>query len=375
MLTALKLCGRTEASTAAIFKIISTSYRRSNLDLFGNPVDIGIVNRVCGAELFLGRALMRSDWPTEISDRSGPQSVLKLVVPNNVSGGASFEDWLKEELKLLSSLMIHKTTDNELSYAWAAHIKECPDWLTSGSPGMVQVFTAEGERVRASNKRIVVESMSSATLNTLRNLTPMLLATGSEKWENGKSRSKYGCDFISYFIISHALRHIEGKLDETENCDYGLTTWDQLRCILDKADYSKEKRDNFMMVFKNFNRQHSLATQAMIWQCISESVASRGSFPNIQESLKWVEEANKKQWFYIPAAGEKVREYLTIQNEPLVIKMPKPNGMHEVNQGLFSGVKSTNFSNTILNIAYGKLSFKLVIENLPVPPGLPYSKT
>ena len=130
-----------------------------------------------------------------------------------------------------------------------------------------------------------------------------------------------------------------------------------------------------MMVFKNFNRQHSLATQAMIWQCISESVASRGSFPNIQESLKWVEEANKKQWFYIPAAGEKVREYLTIQNEPLVIKMPKPNGMHEVNQGLFSGVKSTNFSNTILNIAYGKLSFKLLIENLPVPPGLPYSKT
>ena len=174
--------------------------------------------------------------------------------------------------------MIHQTADHELGYSWASHIKESPNWLTSGSPGMIHVYTQDGIRVRASNKRIVVESLSAATMNTLRDLEPMLLATGSEKWENGKSRSIYGCDFVSYFIISHVLRHIEGKLDELESCDYGQTTWDQLRWILDKADYSSTTRDNFMMDFRNFNRQHSLQAQSMIWQSISESIASRGHF-------------------------------------------------------------------------------------------------
>ena len=152
-------------------------------------------------------------------------------------------------------------------------IKESPNWLTSGSPGMIHVYTQDGVRVKASNKRIVVESLSAETMNNLRELEPMLLATGSEKWENGKSRSIYGCDFVSYFVISHVLRHLEGKLNDLDSCDYGQTTWDQLRCILDKADYSGTSRDNFMMDFRNFNRQHSLLAQSMIWRSISESIA------------------------------------------------------------------------------------------------------
>ena len=148
---------------------------------------------------------MKRDWGAEKDDRTGDSAFLSMEVAPIFSDRESFEKRLDDELMDICTHLIRDTSDTELSYSWLAHIKESPDWLTSGSPGMVKVRTLEGEKVRASNKRIVVENLTMDTLMNPRNQPARLLATGSEKWDNGMARPLYGRDFISYSIISHAL--------------------------------------------------------------------------------------------------------------------------------------------------------------------------
>ena len=174
-LIAIDLCGLKEISIAAVFNVISTAYRRGNTTLEGDPLSIEVVNCICG------RAWMKSDWELEKADRTGEGAVIDMKLPSHLPNSINFEARLDDELMDMCSHLFRHTSDSELAYSWLSHIKESPDWLTSDSPGMVKVTTPDGSKVRASNKRIVVESLTISTLLELRNQPARLMATGSEK--------------------------------------------------------------------------------------------------------------------------------------------------------------------------------------------------
>ena len=76
------------------------------------------------------------------------------------------------------------------------------------------------------------EFFEKSTIEELHNLTPRLIASESEKLENGKPRAIFGWDVVSYFIISHILRFVEPKLNSM--------VWESLKSIWQKHSLCKD---------------------------------------------------------------------------------------------------------------------------------------
>lgn len=106
-----------------------------------------------------------------------------------------------------------------------------------------------------------------------------------------------------------------------------------------------------MLDYANFNRQHTPYAQF----CVFNSFAKYGARHNYHAD--WVQ----------------ANEWVAAAKYNMLFTLPHDHKKHKVKQGLFSGTRSTDLLNTVLNIAYFRLACKYVSAQYGLQPRALYN--
>ncbi|KAI0981716.1 hypothetical protein GJ496_005103 [Pomphorhynchus laevis] len=171
------------------FKSITVAVRRTLKWIDGSKLKAEDVGSLGYYELSTGRASHTTDWTEEKDKRVGP--ILPLRNPWN---GNSLDEDLQVELER----QINKLVDFSVRWEdWKDFVESRQQWATSGSAGGVHI-NINGKKVRL-NKHSYFEMLTTKEMIHWLEEEPEIFATGSEKFEPGKSRAIYG------FILGYGL--------------------------------------------------------------------------------------------------------------------------------------------------------------------------
>ena len=98
--------------------------------------------------------------------------------------------------------------------------------------------------------------------------------------------------------------------------------------------------------YADFNRQHSLPAQAAVFYAILDEFDTLpGVSPDLYRAVQWCAEALLNQMVYLPRINLDNRSYFVASTGPgyRVLIPTGDNGLPVV-QGLFSGVRATNYN-------------------------------
>lgn len=100
-----------------------------------------------------------------------------------------------------------------------------------------------------------------------------------------------------------------------------------------------------MLDYADFNYQHTLEVQFMLFDVVLGAVSRYGN-ADLTKAATWVRDAQLNQSFTVP----------------------NDSSEHQVTQGMFSGVRSTDFMNTILNLGYFRAAQTMVRDATGLEP-------
>jgi hypothetical protein len=311
-------------------------------------------NWFCGLDLAKGRGAMRSDWDAERRNRCVKPR--HLVMPHVISPNDVLEEWgdtdaavalhgtiydkLRSEVTVMLRPVVAAIKRDE---SFRDFMERRHEWLASGSGGGRQIRLGE-HRVRA-NKRVVFETIPLIEIEKWLDSPPEEAAVASEKFENGKPRCIYGVSCEHYVVNTFSTSGIEEKMHLMEGVEKGLS---------DSAVRHMENKRRFitadpsiectMLDYADFNRHHTCEAQAIIFEVLADLGKNMGAHPDWVKANLWVANSKYNMWVTFPGR----------QNRERVV------------QGMFSGTRSTDFINTLLNVAYFNIAAKWVKEHYGV---------
>lgn len=263
---------------------------------------------------------------------------------------AFYSDLRDELLKICSPLVTAKNTKEPLDRFFARR----HEWIASGSSSGAKTALSPrassalgADKIKVS-KRAWAESI---TLDQVKKVMydqlPTEVAHASEKYENGKARAIYGVDPMHYVINTYATKGFEEKLHNIPGLEKGATGAEQASLEYRRAHITSDPNiECSMLDYADFNRHHTPEAQALLFEVFAELGAERGASRDWVKANHWV-------------AKSKRRMYALFPNED------KPRRVY---QGMFSGTRSTDLINTLLNLAYFRLAANYVANVAKVHP-------
>lgn len=324
-----RLCCLDESSYAAVHKAISVALRRTSRWFDGTEVRVHQIAMCAGWELSIGRSGNVSDWREEEEKRTKKYAWLKpgeLARPADRETNTLYLDRLQQELEdIFSELRMHA----QQWTSWETFVEERQDWVSSGSAAGHKIMV-DGVPQRV-NKHAYFENIPDSEILGWLDSEPAIHAVASEKYEPGKSRAIYGTKPIDYAIMTYVIRGSEQKLNNIEGVEAGLRGLDEVAGVCRRSLISDIPGiECTMLDYADFNYQHTLDAQALVFRVMRNQMIRIGACDDAVKAAKWCEDALLNQWTTFPRSGGEVK----------------------VSQGMFSGVRGTNFMNTILNVAY-----------------------
>lgn len=357
---------RTVDEQRAMLKDYSTLVRKSSVDLDGNPINDKQVAALAYYDLMFGRSEHVTDWQTEVKNRCG--NTLHIQHPKNTSykynewrpdlasldstqmkEDDDFYDALRHELRQICRPLVTKRNTKETLERF---VRRRHEWMASGSSAGHVVTLAnqdKGAPVQVKGqKRAWAESISVADVKEfMRTQVPKEIAHASEKMENGKARAIYGVEPMHYLINTYATKGFEERLHLVPGLEKGLSGSALVQSELRRAHLTGEADvECTMLDYADFNRHHTPKAQAMIFETLAQLGSEVGATQDWISANKWVSKAKSRMSAIFPTQSKAI----------------------PVNQGMFSGTRSTDLINTILNLAYYKVAERHVAQTYGIQP-------
>lgn len=318
------------------FKAISVAIRRTSRWPDGKHADAEQVANLAYTELSIGRSINKVDWEDEKKKRIGP--VLPLINPYDKT------DFLIYVERVLENLMSTFLPIRDEWGSWAEFCMSRQNWAPSGSSGGAKL-RIDGHTYRI-NKHSYFEMTTFEEMNTWLDQPGCLKAKGSDKMETGKSRAIYGTLPQDQAVTAYVIKPLEKRMQKCSNFIVGHNGAHEVADIgLRLYNVSGDRVECTMLDYADFNYQHTLEAQALIFKVLKPMLIKYNN-SDLNKANSWVENAQLNQY----------------------VQFPLDKQWYKVTQGLFSGVRSTDFTNTILNYAYYEASKMLLYEQTGLKP-------
>nr|UUV42412.1 MAG: putative RNA dependent RNA polymerase [Enontekio totivirus 5] len=331
-----RVCCAKLSGLKAYFKGISTAVRRLGRWVDGKPLLVGEVAALAYFELSIGRAANLTDWPDEVGKRCGPR--LPLVDPY------TGEDFLVEVERHLHDIIGLMLPSKEIWGSWESFVLARQKWSPAGSAAGARC-EVDGSAIRV-NKHSFFEMTPTAEVLGWLDSVPELRARGSEKLEAGKARAIYGTAPCDQTIVTYVIGPLERGMGRVREFINGHTGAHEVADIGRRLhNVSQEGVECTMLDYADFNYQHTLEAQELLFRVVRDEV-SRFQNEDLNKAAEWVRAAQLNQY----------------------VRVPNDDSWHKVTQGMFSGVRSTDFTNTVLNLAYFRAACSLVERHTQLVP-------
>lgn len=351
-----RACCLEKSAYVEYFKAVSIALRRTGRWPDGSEASLDEIASCAYFELPIGRSGNISKWDDEVQNRT----VLHLPLADvsirwdGTRNATTNAQYLRRYELELHQIMKELVRANDKWLGWQDFVMSRQSWSASGSAGGQKMDVA-GSSVRI-NKHSYFESLTSEEMMEWIDTKPEIRATASEKFEMGKARAIYGTEPRDYTIVTHVIMGIEPKLSRIHGVELGLNGFDELQCINRRAVRMQQPRQECTMVdYADFNKQHTLEAQALIFKCLADRMEQIGANRDAIRSARWCQQAHLNQYCRFPNLKEGGEEYKRIV------------------QGMFSGNRATNFINTIANVAYYRVARKQVDELFGLRPEAEYT--
>lgn len=343
-----------------ILKLQSTCMRRCNATLNNQYITDRAVAKFAYWDLSFGRSLNTSDWPKEISNRCSGVKHLSAqafefadlsqdwrnedVAYTNTNNHDKFYDLLRAKVMAIMEVVVPKRPGQE---AYSDFLLKRNAWLASGSSG--------GGKVSISDQHYTVKKRGWAEgvpkesiVQHLKLSTPQETAVASEKYENGKSRAIYGTDPYHYMHSCYATKGFEERLHYVDGLEKGAGGSIAQQYEEKRLKFAQDANYHMMMAdFADFNIQHTPKAQAIIYDCAAQIGLRRGAHPDWILAHKWIAKAKFNVSATFPVNKKGLHE----------------TSQYKVQQGMFSGTRSTDLINTVLNHAYISVAEQFLLDN------------
>jgi len=371
------LCGMLDMCVARVSKKLENMYRRTARWLSAKPMSQTDLGHAVGMSLMTGRARHVSDWNKERANRCDSKNILKYVHPATKDHQEGLRVLAKKLYELQTYIVdTHKIERKE----WNEYVASAQNWLSAGSVGGAKIEypdLAEHPLPPGTlNKRSFLEHVPASVMKDLLKTTPEVVATASEKFENGKERAIYGTAMVDYLAFGYILSGIDSNMTHMPWCEMGCMGYDRIRGMLKR--FHVLRRDGVeaaMGDYADFNRQHMLSALSLRYATLREVLKDKRIYnPEYDEVLVWCQQALLNCYAYFPVGANNRKTYRTVYcgNAPsgarYIVKLPTSCGASQVVQGLFSGHRGTSNDNTTLNIAYVDVASDHVVAEYGVSP-------
>lgn len=329
-----------------VFKALSVAIRRTGYWPDGTDASLDEVTGCASWELAVGRSMNRSDWEEERQKRTEVRIPLGSPLLERKSDDSNnvYCHQLRFILVDIMSELVGRPPNRD---SWAEYVENRQSWCSSGSTGGKRFKLSTKENVRL-NKHAYFETLQVTEMVEWLESEPMMLATASEKFEMGKARAIYGTQPVDYSIASYVLDNIESRLYNINGVESGLVGQDFIATMIRRcAAVEKEGTECTMIDYADFNYQHTLLAQSIVFDVLADALVRRGYHMDKVRACRWVRDAMMNQKCIFPGP-DRTRWNIT--------------------QGMFSGCRGTNFINTILNTAYFRMAKSWVESELRVEP-------
>lgn len=368
------LCG-TSYEVLHRLKALSYLSRRGQADANGCPCPDRAVSFLAYTELAFGRSGNTTDWEEEYKNRclhtihiQPPAPLLitastshgsaywpsneEVLDPNTRTEAPTFYASLRRCIREICRPLVTRRSTTETMPDFLLRRAE---WMASGSSGGGTIMLSDipsyvkrqakrgnrnvNERVKVAKRAWAETVPMSKLVDEFRHGLPREAAQASEKFENGKSRAIYGVEPIHYIINTYATKGFEEKLHNVPGLEKGVTGLRQSQLEHHRAMLTGDRKQHCSMLdYADFNRHHTPQAQSIIFEELADLGREVGACSDWQYANTWV---------------AKAKYHMTT-------KMPSYKGMLKVVQGMFSGTKSTDLINTILNLAYFQVANEFI---------------
>ncbi|UHK03282.1 MAG: RNA-dependent RNA polymerase [Hangzhou nephotettix cincticeps totivirus 1] len=339
---------------AARLKALSTLVRKTATLPVQRVVDDARVCAIAYYELCFGRSEHVTNWDEERANRCSytlhiqhPSSCPRTydswwrsdesaLQPQDCLRNDVFYQELYAEVRAICKPLVTKRNTKETLERFVLRRHE---WMASGSSAGYSFMTKDksgaDQRVKG-QKRAWAESIDIADVKAfMQGTAPSEVAHASEKMENGKARAIYGVEPMHYLINTYATKGFEERLHLIPGLEKGLTGNVLARAEARRAAITSDANvECTMLDYADFNRHHTPQAQEIIFQVLADLGESVGACTDWIAANRWVASAKRRMAVIFPDSRHKEKVF----------------------QGMFSGTRSTDLINTILNLAYFRIA-------------------
>lgn len=325
------------------------------------PLTSKQVAAVAYLDMAFGRSGNTSDWDEEYKLRC--QTVHHIRAPtmpyigadlrtrvdpvrmgDNPSPDPVFYQLLAKQLRKIMPYLINPRAVQE---PWSNFVERRHEWIAAGSAGGTHFDASpavapnrDGTSSHTGTKRTKIhvskrvwgETITAQELvSYLDNAAPLEAATASEKFENGKSRAIYGVDPWHYSINTYATSGMEERLHQVPGLEKGATGLKESAFAYKRMVATSDPFvECTMLDYADFNIQHTIESQAILFREMRRAGERLGACNDWIKAVTWLERAKYN----------------------MTVKFPGKQFPTRVTQGMFSGTRSTDLINTLLNLSY-----------------------
>lgn len=345
LIIADKACCMNPKQYNVYYKAIGVAVRRCARWVDGSELCNEAICQLSYLEMCMGRMTSTSDWEEERLNRCTRTAYLKMPHTEGVPSEMTNAEYLSHLRRHLYTIFDQLVQPEEDALSWPEFVKQRQLWISGGSAGGEKV-TIDGE-TRRIDKKVQFESLERSEIISWLYKTPCISAVGSEKYEITKPRAIYGADSMCYMILTYLTRLMEFRMSQVEGFQDGLTDLEELDAINQRIKQVSQPGVYTTMVdYTDFNYQHTLACQSLMFEVMTQVMREKGMHPDMITAGVWA-----------------MRACLNQQ-----VKFPYSDIYLKVIQGMFSGIRTTNFMNTILNKAYFMVADEYVRLTLKITP-------
>nr|WGU15425.1 RdRp [Sogatella furcifera toti-like virus 2] len=339
-----------QASQLSRTKVLSQLHRKCAKSFTGIALTPRQVSTLAYLELAFGRSNCTSDWENEKRNRCGTvhhitrpkmpvlnqQGVFEYANNSLGDGHAGRDKVFYARLSVCIQNIVAKImTKYQCQETFEDFYKRRHEWIASGSSAGYRLPHARALGNLAglpANKRVWAENHGLEYMQQFMiENKPVELATASEKYENGKSRAIYGVVPEHYVINTYVTKGMEERLHLVPGLEKGASGLPELCYNVKRCRITDDPQQECTMLdYADFNIQHTPEAQAILFQVILEQGRQLGASRDWLNAASWLVRAKTNQQVLFPGDT-------------------KPS---KVTQGMFSGTRSTDLINTILNLAY-----------------------
>lgn len=340
-----KACCLGREGYATFHKAVSVAIRRTGKTHEGHVASLQSIASIAGWELATGRSHNHADWVEERDMRTKKHAWLR---PGDEVCALTEEsnDRYLERLRPIMEEIFNEWDIRASDWtSWPDFVESRQEWVSSGSAAGAKLVV-DGDQVRV-NKRTYFDNLADSEILSWIDTEPRIEAVASDKFESGKSRAIYGTKPIDYAIMTYVIQKAEIKLSSICGVESGLIGLDEIAGILRRQNVSgRDGVESTCLDYADFNYQHTLKAQALIFTCLQDRMRLLGAHEDAIRAAAWCSSACLNQWATFPGQG----------------------GAERITQGMFSGVRGTNFMNTVLNVAYFREARRSVSRSLALEP-------